>query len=121
MLRGSGPNGSMVDISKLASDLEFILMDKAKVGSDILHIMMNVKKHGGVRMYAEVYEWFTETSGLGLAEQANSLMHPKQAAKEERIPPKRLSCGRRSATSGRDTGRRLTSQKLFGLTPLRSS
>ena len=36
-------------------------------------------------MYAEVYKWFTETSGLGLSEQAAKLMHPKQAAKEEDI------------------------------------
>ena len=33
-------------------------------------------------MYAEAYKWFTETSGLGLAEQAAALMHPSQAKKE---------------------------------------
>ena len=36
-------------------------------------------------MYADVYKWFTETSGLGLSEQAGILMNPKQAAKEEDI------------------------------------
>ena len=36
-------------------------------------------------MYAEVYRWFTETSGLGLMEQVAALMHPKQASKEEDI------------------------------------
>ena len=36
-------------------------------------------------MYAEVYRWFTETAGLGLAEQAAQLMNPKAAAKEEDI------------------------------------
>ena len=36
-------------------------------------------------MYAEVYKWFTETSGLGLMEQAGLLMNPKPAAKEEDI------------------------------------
>ena len=36
-------------------------------------------------MYAEVYKWFTETSGLGLMEQAAKLMDPKQASKEEEI------------------------------------
>ena len=33
-------------------------------------------------MYAEVYKWFTETSGLGLTEQAGLLMNPKPVAKE---------------------------------------
>ena len=33
-------------------------------------------------MYAEVYRWFTDTSGLGLMEQAAKLMNPKQARKE---------------------------------------
>ena len=36
-------------------------------------------------MYAEVYRWITETSGLGLMEQAAALMHPKQARKEDDI------------------------------------
>ena len=36
-------------------------------------------------MYAEVYKWFTETSGLGLAEQMGLLMNPKPANKEEDI------------------------------------
>ena len=35
--------------------------------------------------YAELYRWFTETTGLGLAEQSAQLMHPKAAAKEEDI------------------------------------
>ena len=37
-------------------------------------------------MYAEVYKFFTETSGLGPSEEARKLMHPKQATKEEEIP-----------------------------------
>ena len=36
-------------------------------------------------MYAEVYKWFTETSGLGLTKQAALLMNPKAASKEEDI------------------------------------
>ena len=36
-------------------------------------------------MYAEVYKWFTETSGLGLMEEASRLMHPKQASREEDV------------------------------------
>ena len=85
MIQVRTPDGRSVDVEELASDLEFILMDIAKVGSDILHRIMNVKKHGGIRMYAEVYKWFKETSGLGLTEQASSLMNPKPAAKEENI------------------------------------
>ena len=36
-------------------------------------------------MYAEVYKWFTETSGLGLTQQAELLMNPKAANKEDDI------------------------------------
>ena len=36
-------------------------------------------------MYAEVYKCFTETSGVGLTEQAALLMNPKAASKEEDI------------------------------------
>ena len=32
-----------------------------------------------------MYKWFTETPGVGLAEQAAKLMRPAQAAKEENI------------------------------------
>ena len=46
---------------------------------------LNLATACGIMMYAEVYKWFTETSGLGLMEQAAKLMHPKQAAKEEDI------------------------------------
>ena len=36
-------------------------------------------------MYVEVNKWFTETSGLGLAEQMGLLMNPKAASREEYI------------------------------------
>ena len=36
-------------------------------------------------MYAEVYKWFTETSGQGLMEQSAHIMQPKAASKEEGI------------------------------------
>ena len=51
-----------MDVRQLDTDLEFILMDKAKPKSDILQRITNLQKHGGVRMYAEVYKWFTEAS-----------------------------------------------------------
>ena len=38
-----------------------------------------------MNMYALAYKWFTETSGLGLAEQANKLMDPKAARSESEI------------------------------------
>ena len=62
------------DIDQLASDLEFILVDKANIGSDILHRIHNMKQ-------PEVYKWFAETSGLGLMEQAARRMQPKPAAR----------------------------------------
>ena len=45
----------------------------------------NLEALGGVRMYAEVYKWFTETSGLWFMEEASRLMHPKQASREEDV------------------------------------
>ena len=65
------------------SDLEYILIDKAKAKSDILQRLTNLQKHGGIRMYAEVYKWFTETSGQCLMEQMQATRNPKAAAKEE--------------------------------------
>ena len=76
---------SPVDAKQLDLDLEFILIDKAKPKSDILQRITNLQKHGGVRMYAEVYKWSTETSGQGLMEQTALMMNPKPAAKEEDI------------------------------------
>ena len=64
-----------------------ILVDKAKIGSDILHRIQNLQAQGGIRMYAEIYKFFTETSGRGLSEEVQKLMKPKQAAKEEKEPP----------------------------------
>ena len=70
-------------MEELDSDLEYILIDKAKAKSDILQRLTNLQKHGGIRMYAEVYKWFTETSGQGLMEQMQATMNPKAATKEE--------------------------------------
>ena len=36
-------------------------------------------------MYAEVYKWFTQTSGQGLMEQTALMMNPKPAAKEDDV------------------------------------
>ena len=42
MIQVRNPDGQGADVEELASDLEFMLMDEAKVGSDILHRIMNV-------------------------------------------------------------------------------
>ena len=46
-----------LDVDQLDRDLEFLLIDKAKAGSSILQRITNLKNHGGIRMYAEVYKW----------------------------------------------------------------
>ena len=76
---------SDVDIEELNDDLSFILIDKAKPGSDILQRVHNLQAQGGIRMYAEVYKFFTETSGRGLSQEVVKLMKPKQANREEHI------------------------------------
>ena len=40
---------------------------------------------GDVYVYTDAYEWFTETSGLGLMEQARKLMHPSAVKSESEI------------------------------------
>ena len=73
-------DGCPLDVLQLDADLNFILDEKTKMGSDILQRMTNVQEYEGSCMYAEVYKWFTETSGLGLAEQTARLMDSKPAA-----------------------------------------
>ena len=45
--------------------------------------MKAVKERDGLEGYGKTYQWFTEISGLGLAEQARRLMHPDPPKKEE--------------------------------------
>ncbi|MDA8582628.1 hypothetical protein N9L68_00315 [bacterium] len=78
--------GEEVDIEQLSSDLSFLQIDKAKIGSDILRRMQKMEAYGGIRMYAEVFKWLTETSGLGFMEHSTRLMIPNRASKEEHIP-----------------------------------
>ena len=47
--------------------------------------MLNGEAKGGIHVYAEVYKWFTETPGLGLAEQARKVMHPDSIMKGEEL------------------------------------
>ena len=69
------------DSEQFDRDLRNVLIEKA-MGT--VHTKVNncVKK-GGVYMYVDVYKYFTETSGLGLAEQCRKLMQPTQVKREE--------------------------------------
>ena len=55
-----------------------------KAAGTVHNRVMNGESKGGI--YVEIYKWLTETSGLGLAEQARKLMHPDPVKKEEDIP-----------------------------------
>jgi len=47
------------------------------------HKIADIDRNKGLQMYAVLYRWFTEVSGLGLAEQAKRLMQPDTPKKEE--------------------------------------
>ena len=64
----SDPDLELLNLPEFNADLNFLLIDKANIGSDILNRIQRLQSLEGVRMYAEVYKWFTETSGLGLME-----------------------------------------------------
>ncbi len=61
-------------------DLRTVLIDKAT--GDINTKVTNAAATGGAYLYADVYRWFTETSGLGLAEEAIKSISPPQAKRE---------------------------------------
>ena len=67
-------------------DLRFILVDKAEgeIATKVNNWLLDGKLDG-IELYGNVFKWYTETSGLGLKEQAAKLMRPVQAAKEENI------------------------------------
>ena len=44
-----------------------------------------IPKGHGVVAYGVLYRWFTDVSGLGLAEQARMLMHPSPPNREEEL------------------------------------
>ena len=49
-------DGLPLDVLRLDSDLEFILVERANMGSDILQRVTNVQEYGACRMYAEVHK-----------------------------------------------------------------
>ncbi len=63
--------------------LRNLLMEKA-VGA-ILTKVVNGETKGGVYMYTDIYKWFTETSGIGLSNQASKLMTPEPVKREEEL------------------------------------
>ena len=63
--------------------MKFLLIDKAE--GDIYLNMANVSSKDGFELYATAHTWFTETSGLGLAEHARKLMNQNPATSEHGI------------------------------------
>ena len=66
------------DYNKLTCDLYCILVDKAE--NEAYDKIKNIGTNKGLQAYMVLYRWFTDVSGLGLAEQARRLMQP--------VPPK---------------------------------
>ena len=59
---------------RLAQDLYNIIIDK--VEDEAYDRVKNVDVNNGLQAYMILYRWFTDVSGMGLAEQARRLMHP---------------------------------------------
>ena len=60
-----------------------ILIDKAEAEA---YDKIKTIQHGhGIKAYGVLYRWFTDVSGLGLAEQARRLMHPEPPKREEEL------------------------------------
>ena len=84
-----------LDIIQYADEIEDIT-DGADKQLAIEHKLADIKElFGGVlflvlqrfqELYGNVYKWYTETSGLGLAQQAQKLMEPQAAKSEAQYP-----------------------------------
>ncbi len=59
------------------------MIDKAEM--EAYNKIKMVPKEQGVVAYGVMYRWFTDVSGLGLAEQARRLMNPDPPKKEEEL------------------------------------
>ena len=63
-----------------SSEIWKTLIDKAEAEA---YDKIKTIQHGhGMKAYGVLYRWFTDVSGLGLAEQARRLMHPEPPKKE---------------------------------------
>ena len=69
-----------LNVEQLDKDLRCVLVEKA-IGTVHTKVVNGMPK-GGVYVYTDIYKWFTETSGLGLMEQARKLMHPPAVKNE---------------------------------------
>ena len=62
------------DYDKLVQDLYGILIDKSE--DEAYDKIKSIDTNKGLQAYMVLYKWFTDVSGMGLAEQARRLMHP---------------------------------------------
>ena len=65
----------------LNRDLYALILDKAE-GDAAYKKVQSVKRNQGIKGFTILYKWFTEVSGMGLAEQARRLMQPETPKKE---------------------------------------
>ena len=69
------------DKEQFDKDLRNVLVEKA-VGTVHTKVNNGLAK-GGVYIYVDIYKHFTETSGLGLAAQALTLIQPDKVKSED--------------------------------------
>ncbi len=71
------------EFDKVSGDVWNILIDYAEAEPyDKIKMVPNGQR---VVAYGDLYRWFTEVSGLGLAEQAWMVMHPAPPKREEKL------------------------------------
>ena len=70
-------------LDEISQNLYTILMDKSE--GDAYDKIKGISTRDGIVGYSRVYRWFTEISGLGLAEQARRLMHPEAPKREDEL------------------------------------
>ncbi len=64
-----------------SGDVWKVLIDKAE--AEAYDKIKTITQGEGLKAYAVIYRWFTDVSGLGLAEQARRLMYPEAPKKED--------------------------------------
>ncbi len=71
------------EVRRISGDVRNILLDKAE--NEAYDKIKLIHKGHGVVAYGVLYRWFSDVSGLGLAEQARMLMHPSPPKREEEL------------------------------------
>ena len=69
------------EIGEFARELCTVLLEKSE--GEAFDKLRPVPEREGVLGYGKLYQWFTEVSGLGLAEQTRKLIHPDPPKREE--------------------------------------